>query len=162
MNIKWKIVFKSLFLSIILIGIIISVCVIPLIMNGELYQKTKNGILIEDVYLKHAEVVDYGGTIGRVLEYIDCVEIEIYAQKGDWCHVHCKTENNTITSLFYMINTYNGGHGWWNGLKDTFQFSSTGVYNIEIYNYDNSKDTHLTVFLIVYTNEYYPPICPFC
>lgn len=127
----------------------------------KLYEKVKNGILIEDQFLEHAEVVDYGGSIGRVLEPTDSFKFKIYAKAGDWCHAHYEAD-------FCPIMFERGTGVWsvrtnWGGVNfKTFQFDESSIYTIKVYNYDDENDGYITFFLIIYTNEYYPPECPLC
>ncbi len=129
----------------------------------KLYRKAKNGILIEDQFLKHAEVVDYGEQ-GRVLEPVDGFTFKIYAKAGDWCHVHYISWNSAFSPIWFEIETAHWGEGTnFGSLKyKTFQFEESAIYTIGVYNYDDENDGYITFFLIVYTNEYYPPDCPLC
>ena len=128
----------------------------------KLYKKAKNGVLIEDQFLKHAEVVPCGED--NCLEPVDGFTFKIYAKAGDWCHAHYISWNNAFCPIWFEMDWVDEGHGWnWDSLQDqTFQFTDSAIYIIGVYNYDDGNDGYITFFLIVYTNEYYPPDCPLC
>jgi hypothetical protein len=124
----------------------------------KLYKKTKKGILIEYVYLEHAELV------GNIWEPVDGFTFQIYAKSGDWCHVHYVSQNESFCPIWFEIGTisWHFGINWGTTKKITFQFGESAVYTIGVYNYDDINNGYITFFLIVFTNEYSPPECPLC
>lgn len=159
---------RSLIIGVLLLSMLIlvpTVIAMNLIIGkrmriDELYKQSRAGILIEDKFLKHAEVIDYGGTTGKVLEEVDGYSFNIYAKVGDWFHFHyISTDIDNV--MFYIY-----GDGWGEGTnlfldnKD-FEIHESFIYRIEVWNYDDENDGYITTFLIVY-DEYYPPECPLC
>jgi len=130
--------------------------------DDKLYSKAKHGILIEDVFLEHAEWVSCGEDY--CLEPVDGFTFRIYAKAGDWCHAHYISWDNTFYPIWFEMEWGNEGRGWnWGSdEKETFQFEDSALYTIGVYNYDPDDSGYITFFLIVYDNEYYPPDCPLC
>ncbi len=149
-------------ITLILIPIITitSVMIGEKIRNDDLYEQSRDGILIEDRFLKHAEVVDYGGTTGRVLEAIDYYSFDIYAKAGDCYHFHWVSADINCIMLFMYVDGGGMGSSFWVHSED-YEFSESGRYQIEVWNYDDENDGYITTFQIVY-DEYYPPECPLC
>jgi hypothetical protein len=124
----------------------------------KLYKNAKKGILIEDVYLEHAEVVE------NLWEPVDGFTFQIYAKSGDWCHVHYESQNESFCPIWFEIdtNSWHLGISWGITTKITFQFWESAIYTIGVYNYDDYQNGYITFFLIVFTDEYDPPECPLC
>ncbi len=157
---------KKYLALIVIFSIITAVIVIPimLVINSQesidrLYQKSRDGILIEDRFLEHAEGVDYGGSIGRVLEATDWFTFQIHAKAGDWYHAHYVAD---FSPIILEMSTGSGGSGenWGSVKSKTLQFTQSSIYTVKVNNYDDENDGYIFFFLIVYSNEYYPPACP--
>lgn len=147
---------------IVILSILIPAILIPMMIvinEQELYQNSREGIFIENIFLEHAEVVDYGGSRGRVLEAMDWFTFQIYAKAGDWYHAHYVAD---FSPIIFEMSTVSGGSGEnWGGVKSkTLQFTQSSIYTVKVNNIDDENDGYITFFLIVYSNEYYPPGCP--
>jgi len=133
----------------------------------KLYKKAKNGILIEDVYLTHAEVElcdENNPEHGYCLVPVDGFTFKIYAKAGDWYHAHYISWDSAFSPIWFEMDWLNEGRGtnWGSWKYQTFQFTDSAIYTIGVYNYDRDDSGYITFFFIVYTNEYYPPDCPLC
>jgi hypothetical protein len=131
-----------------------------------LYQKSRDGIFIEDKFLERGESIDYGGAIGYMVKWGDAFYFDFLVKDGDWVHIHFLTGNNSFR-LNVQITHWDGNilHGIVNLVSSSgyYTISSelmwTGIYRATIYNWDPNYSGYLTLFLIVH-NQYYPPECP--
>ena len=132
----------------------------------DLYQKSRNGIFIEDKYLEHGYIEPCGDD--NCARYGDGFTFNIYGKAGDMIHYHHETWNsafdvdarikykteNSITSIMSVFTGYSYH-------SHTSKLPWTGIYTVVIHNYDMDYSGHIRVFIIVY-DEYYPPDCPLC
>ncbi len=122
----------------------------------KLYQRSKDGIFVEDRFLEHGEVVPCGDD--NCQEWGDGFYFDFYGKDGDWFHFI--TWDNSFTVSTEISRTLNLMTGWGYYSMST-ELMWTGIYTVRIHNYDMENSGHIKVFVIVY-NEYYPPDCPLC
>ncbi|MBA7529853.1 hypothetical protein ES705_22052 [subsurface metagenome] len=158
---------------IIIVSIITTIILVPtmIIINKQrtidaLYNKAKNGILIEDVYLTHAErelCDENNPEYGYCWVPVDGFTFKIYAKAGDWYHFHYIVNGFNLVWFEYTGKWYGVGSSFWGQEnQETWKFDDSSIYTISVYNYDDTDNGTITFFFIVYTNEYYPPDCPLC
>ncbi|HEC36955.1 hypothetical protein LCGC14_0833590 [marine sediment metagenome] len=108
--------------------------------NDELYQKSKEGIYVENQFLN--------------------ATIKIYAEDTDWIHYHFTTWSD---SMYFTISTLNWSNGWVTNTKHiksgNIQSEESSIYVLTIA-YRNQDEGSITFFVVVYSNGSYRPYCP--
>ena len=151
-NEKLIVVSVVILISGIIIGVGISAMIKP---DSTLYQRSRDGIYIEEEYLI----------------YNDTISIRIYAKEGDIIHAHWRTWD----SSFHIERTYRDRFGAWGTWDwqtegyDEFISDESGVITVEFKNTDHNEhlwdtyvvDGFIEIFVIVW-NEYDFHYCPLC
>lgn len=167
---------KKYIALIVIASIITTIILIPtlLVINKQesieaLYDKAKEGILIEDRFLEHGHIEPCGTTPpSNCAVWGDGFYFDFYGKAGDWVHYHFISWDDSFTvsteithwegNTEYGILNLLTGWGYYSMSKELVW---DGKYTVRLHNYDMENSGHVKVFLIVY-NEYYPPECPFC
>jgi len=148
------------YVALIIIVLIISVGIlVPTILfankgisNEALYQKSKDGIYIEDFLINQ-----------------DTITIKVYGKVGDCIHYHHKTTNDAfdvVARISIFVKEDNTQYsrslstGFSYGIIDWEELQHTGIYTITILNNDLHSG-YIQIFAIIHSGNFSPD-CPLC
>lgn len=140
-----KIIFSTIIGIIIISGFSIGIASILINSgnpNDELYQRSKEGIYVENQFLN--------------------ATIKIYAKDTDWIHYHFTTSSDY---MYFTISTLTWSNGWLTNTKNikygNIQSEESSIYVLTIA-YREYDEGYISFFVVVYNNGSYRPYCPLC
>ena len=121
-----------------------------------LYQRSRDGIYIEEEYLV----------------YNDTISIKIYAKRNDTIHIHFRTWDEPFHVEMMCSGRFWGeGHWDWNTERydNVYNDCESGIVVVELTNTDHNEhisdewvvDGFIEIFVIVWGKNDYP-YCPLC